>query len=212
MAAILELRAIADGSDDSGCGLRSNALDLGDALADLALSEDAVDLLVEGGDPAVEVLEQIVKLADGLSREIRELVVEAGEDLRDHAARAGDALAKGQAAIEQEPTYLADDGGAVVHKALSRAVQRLDVLLLDRFLWNEAHMGLAGGGADRLGIVAIVLLPTHEGLHVLWTDDPYPVPKLLELPLPVGCSRQTVPARSSRCSTRVAIQATSSGA
>jgi len=50
-------------------------------------------------------------------------------------------------------------------------MQRLNVLLLDRLLRHERNMWLARRRADRLGVIAIVLLTTHERLHILWADD-----------------------------------------
>lgn len=48
--------------------------------------------------------------------------------------------------------------------------------------WHEPEPG--DKVAAILGLHAIALLPTHEGLHLLWTGDLYPVPELLELPVP----------------------------
>ena len=45
-------------------------------------------------------------------------------------------------------------------------------------------MGLACPCADRLGIIAIVLLATEERLHILWADDLHLMPKFLELTRP----------------------------
>ena len=126
-----------------------------------------------------------MKFADRLAGQGGLFALLIGEDLRDHAARPGDALGEGNAAIEQEPPYLADHGGAVVDHALPGPVQGLDVLLLDRLRRHEAHVGLPGGGADGLGVIAVGLLAAHEGLHVLRADDLHPVAELLELALPV---------------------------
>ena len=66
VAPVLELGAIADGGDDGNAGLGPDPLDAGDPLAVLRRAEDALDLLVEAGDPAIEVPEQVVELADRL--------------------------------------------------------------------------------------------------------------------------------------------------
>jgi len=68
-------------------------------------------------------------------------------------------------------------------------MERLDVLLLHRLPRHKTHVGLPGGCADRFGIVAIVLLAEHEGLHVLQADDLDRMTKALELALPVERSR-----------------------
>ena len=182
MPAVLELGPVSNGGDDGGRGLRADALDLGDPLASPPLrAEDAVDLLVEGCDPTIEIDEQIVQFADGLTRQGGELVVDVTEDLRDHAPCPGDALGKGDAAVKLEATDLADHGGSVVYHALTRAMQGLDILLLDCLLRHETHVSLAGCRADCLGIVAVILLATHEWLHILRADDPDLVAQGLEL-------------------------------
>ena len=61
VAPVLELRAIADGADDGGGGLGPDTLDAGDPRAVLRRAEDARDLLVEAGDPAIEVPEQVME-------------------------------------------------------------------------------------------------------------------------------------------------------
>jgi hypothetical protein len=73
----------------------------------------------------------------------------------------------------------------MVDHPLAGSMQRLDILLLDRFLRHEAHVGLPGRRADRLGIVAVVLLTHRERLDVLRADDLDRVPKALELALPI---------------------------
>ena len=53
VAAVLELRTIADGGDDRGGGLGPHPLDAGDPLAVLLRAEHSLDLLVEAGDPEI---------------------------------------------------------------------------------------------------------------------------------------------------------------
>jgi hypothetical protein len=65
-------------------------------------------------------------------------------------------------------------------------VERLDILLFDRLLRHEPHVPLLHRGADRLGVVTIVLLPAYEGLHVLRRHDLNRMPELRELPLPIA--------------------------
>jgi hypothetical protein len=80
MAAILELGAIADRGDDRRGGLGTDALDLGDALAGRTIAEDAIDLLIEHTNAAVEIVEEIVELVDGFTSQGREVVLEVGQD------------------------------------------------------------------------------------------------------------------------------------
>jgi len=67
-------------------------------------------------------------------------------------------------------------------------MEGLDVLLLERLLRHEAHVRLLHRGADRLGVIGIVLLPADEWLHILRGHDLYRVTQLLELPLPIECA------------------------
>ena len=50
-------------------------------------------------------------------------------------------------------------------------------------------MRLTRGRTDRLGVVAIILLPAHERLHVLRADDLHLMPEGLELACPIKDSR-----------------------
>jgi hypothetical protein len=43
-------------------------------------------------------------------------------------------------------------------------------------------------GADRLGVITVVLLPAHRRLHILRGHDLHGVTELLELPLPIECT------------------------
>ena len=69
MAPVLEFRAVADGGDDRRGGLWADALDLGNTLTVLVLTEDAIDLLIEGKDPAVQIAEEIIELRDRFAGE-----------------------------------------------------------------------------------------------------------------------------------------------
>ena len=67
-------------------------------------------------------------------------------------------------------------------------MERLNILLLNGLLRNKGNVRLSSSGADRLGVVAVVLLPTHERLHILRADDLHVMPERLELPSPVECA------------------------
>ncbi len=95
-ATVLELRAVADRGDDRCRGLRPDALDPGDALAGLARAEHPVDLPVEQGDPAVEIADEIIELADRFAGQRRQLVLEVGQDLGDRPAGANNHSRLGQ--------------------------------------------------------------------------------------------------------------------
>jgi hypothetical protein len=48
---------------------------------------------------------------------------------------------------------------------------------------------LARRRANRLSVIAVVLLPAHERLHILGANDLHLMPKRFELTRPVECSR-----------------------
>ena len=66
------------------------------------------------------------------------------------------------------------------------------------FFGTNRHVALLYGGADRLGVVGIVLLPAYEWLHVLRRHDLHGVTELLELPLPIECARGSFDADEAR--------------
>ena len=57
MAAVLELRPVADCGDNRRGGLGADAFDLRNAQAGIVVVENLFDFLVEGGDPPIEVPE-----------------------------------------------------------------------------------------------------------------------------------------------------------
>ena len=63
--------------------------------------------------------------------------------------------------------FWADDGSAATEHALAGTMQSLDVLLLNGLLRHQRDVCLARSSADRLGVIAVILLPTHEELHIL---------------------------------------------
>jgi len=189
MPPILELRAVANGSNDRGGGLRSNAFNFRDSLARLAFTKYPLDLLIKRRNPAIKVTKKIIELADRFSRHRRQFVLQIRKDLRDRPARTGNALGDGEAAIEQEATDLTNDGGAMIDHSLSRPMQRLDVLLLDRLLRDKRDVRLPCSYTDRLRVIAVILLPAHKRLYILGADHLDPMAERLKLMRPVERAR-----------------------
>jgi hypothetical protein len=111
------------------------------------------------------------------------------QDLGDHAPRFCDALGEGEAAVKQQPANLTDDGGAVIDHPLPGAMQSLDILLLDGLLGDEGDMRLTRCRADGFRVIAVVLLPPHEGLHILGADQLDLMSKRFEFAGPIECAR-----------------------
>lgn len=76
----------------------------------------------------------------------------------------------------------------MINEAGASTMQSLNVLLFFVLWRNELHVRLTHSRANRLGIVAIILLMLHEGLHILRRDNSDRVPKFFELTLPVKCA------------------------
>ena len=55
----------------------------------------------------------------------------------------------------------------MIDHSLAGSMQSLNILLLDALLWDEGNIRRPRGCADRLGVIAVVHLPAHEGLHIL---------------------------------------------
>jgi hypothetical protein len=54
----------------------------------------------------------------------------------------------------------------VIDHPLSGAMQRLNVLLRHGLFRDEGNVRPARRRADRLGVIAVVLLPAYEGLYI----------------------------------------------
>ncbi len=162
MATVLELRAIADYGDDRRRGLRTDTLDFRDALASFVTAEHVVNFLVERSDPPIQIPKEVIKLGNGFSRHRCQLVVQIGQNVWDLTPSTGDAFGEGEAAIQEQPADLTNNGSAVIDHSLPSAMQGLDILLLDGFLWDEWDMRLRSRRADRFRVIAVVLLPTNE--------------------------------------------------
>ena len=111
--------------------LGADAFDLRNGQAGIVVAENLFDFLVEGGDPSIEVPEEIIEFGDGVARHRCQLIVLIGQDLGNCAPRPGNAFGKGESTIEQEAADLTDDRRAVIDHPLPRPMQGLDILLFD---------------------------------------------------------------------------------
>jgi hypothetical protein len=78
MTPILELRPVTDSGNNGRGSLGSHALDLGDALTRLTVAKDLVDLLVEHGNPAIQIAKEIIELGNGAARHGRQTITTNG--------------------------------------------------------------------------------------------------------------------------------------
>jgi hypothetical protein len=184
VTAVLEVASVTDGGNYRGSDFRPDTPNAGHSAAGVALAEDMVDASVELVDASVDLMQERKKASEDLAAEIGQVIVLVGDDLRNEPAGAADRFGESDAAIEQDASHLADQRGAVVYQAPTRAVERLDILLFDRLLWHEPHIRLAKRSANRLGVITVVLLVLDERLHVLRRNDLNLVSKRLEPALP----------------------------
>jgi hypothetical protein len=74
---------------------------------------------------------------------------------------------------------------AIRRQSAAHAMEALQVLLLDRPLRNEAHVGPRNGLADRLGTLGVVLLRLYVRLDELWCHQPNCASQTAETPRPI---------------------------
>src|SRR5580698_8705065 len=87
--------------------------------------------------------------------------------------------------LGQQPTDLVDELRAAGDQPAADTMKALKILLLDRFLRNEAHLRSGDRLADRLGIVGIVLLRLHIRLDELRRHQSDRMPKPANHPCPI---------------------------
>ena len=123
-------------------------------------------------DALVEVMQVTGEILDHVHHPRRQEIGAVGKDVRECMAQEAQALAYGDAALEQEGSDLVDDGGALGDKARTNPMQRLKVELVDTLGGNEAHGGTLHGLSHGFGIAEVVFLALEEGLHELPRHQP----------------------------------------
>src|SRR5262249_57177121 len=74
------------------------------------------------------------------------------------------------AVLQEESPLLIPKGRPVFDEPLSDAMQRLDILLLNRFNRHSWDVGPLARFRQRQRILRIIFLPTPERGHVLWGE------------------------------------------
>src|SRR5712672_783372 len=186
--AVLEVGSVADRRYHRGCRLRPDPSDLGDPLTNVAGLEDRANLSIESLDAIVDLKHEGVQTRDDFSHHLSQLIVGFRQYFWNQPPCACSRYRDRYPAVEQKSAHLADQCGSMIDQPLPRAVERLDVLLFEGLLRHEPHVPLLYRSADRLCVIAVVLLPAYEWLHVLRGHDLHGVTELLELPLPIECT------------------------
>src|SRR5271155_581333 len=182
--AVLEVGSVADRRYHCGCSLRPDSSDLRYPLTNSAGFEDRGDPAIESFDAFVDLKHRSVQARDDLTHHLSQLIVGFRQDFRDEPPRPGCRDRDRYTTVEQKSVHLADQFGSMIDQPLPRAVECLDVLLFEGLLRHEPHVPLLYRSADRLCVIAVVLLPADEWLHILRSHDLHRVTELLELPLP----------------------------
>src|SRR6056297_2347017 len=110
------------------------------------------------------------------------------------------------AILVRNASDLVGDAGGVLDLLLADPMQRLQVLLRQRFDRDRVQAGPMGGLADGQRIARVALAATHKRLDVLGRDQNHVMAKLLECPAPVvgaGASCATVSVSAARLTGRL---------
>jgi hypothetical protein len=97
--------------------------------------------------------------------------------------------------LGQKAAHLVGQRTQVFDQLRARPVQLLGLLLFDTPDRHEPHRGARGGFADRLGVIAVVLVAFHERLNELRIDQAHGMTKLGNLDEPSNgrCRRPPSP-------------------
>src|ERR1041385_1928321 len=87
--------------------------------------------------------------------------------------------------LGQQPTNLIAELRPAADQPATNAMQRLQVLLLDRFLSYESHLWTAHCFADRRRITRIVLLPSEKSFYELRCNQADVVPERTDHARPI---------------------------
>jgi hypothetical protein len=188
MTAVVELSAITYRGHHRCGDLRPYPLDSRDSLRRLAGAERTINASIERRDSLIEITQKIKELCYGFASRSGEPILCVFQNAGNLLARLTNVAGEGDASIPEKSANLARYTRAVIHQALAGTVQHLNILLFDRALRYEPHVWLLDRDADRLGIVAVILLVTPERLHILRTYDPQCVAVPLKLPRPEVCA------------------------
>jgi len=189
MTAILELLGIPHGGDQGRGGFGADPFYLGDLLTGLALLKHARDPLIKVGNAQINLTPGLIEVRQAFPEKESQAIIGILQDLKNHAPSPAGTFAEGDAAVEQQAAHPRNQSGPVVDQPLPCAVQRLYILLLHCPEGNEAHVGALDGLTKSFRIVAVILIPLHEGLYILRADDADAVSELLEGSGPVKGTR-----------------------
>ena len=101
-----------------------------------------------------------------------QLVGRIFEDQRKASPQLADMLGQDDPVFCEQAADLVRQSCVRTYQPASYTMQRLNVLLFNRFPGNETHMRSTHGFANGLGIVGIVLVGLDVGLHELRSDEP----------------------------------------
>jgi hypothetical protein len=134
-------------------------------LASWVVASQSLDLVGHPIVACIEMMQVAGEIVDHIHHSRRQQIGAIGEDVRKRMAQEAQALADGDAALEQNGSDL--DSGALADQTRTHSMQRLQVELVDTLCGNKTHGGPLRCLSHGFGITEVVLLALEEGLHEL---------------------------------------------
>ena len=161
MAAVFEEMRVAGCGNQSRSGDRANTGDGHQAVSGIVGFDKSVNLLIQSVNALVDVVNVVEQIPQQRFEQCWEVVV--GQERREQSDDFGNALWNHDAEFMQVATDLIGFGGALGDTLFADAVHHQGGLLLLGLDGDEAHIGAAGGLANGLCIVIVVLLIVAVG-------------------------------------------------
>lgn len=141
MPAVLEVCSITNSGNDCGRRLWADATYLRDPLANVALAEDGVDLLVKVSDLFVELQKEGMKSANDIACQLGDIDYWIVDDLRYRALGDRRRLRNCHTAFEKQTSHLRDQGDTMIDQSLPSTVEALNVIWIIDFFGTKRICG-----------------------------------------------------------------------
>ena len=159
--------AVTDGGHDRGCNQRSDARDLPQSPTRSIARSDPFHFVVHLDDLKLQVLPLAPQHGDQVPHPRGEVLVDVLKHLRQSFPQPNRALGEHDAALQQKRTNLVNQSSSSRHKAVTHAMESLQVELIICLDRHEAHVLAFHGLGDGFSIDEIVLVRLHKRLHEL---------------------------------------------
>jgi hypothetical protein len=169
VTSVLEASRIADRCSD-GTGRDDTDPSHGaQTLTNLIFPRAAIDASVVGLNALIEFVQTPSLVSNDFSGQGSQFIICIFEDVGQFGSEGSNTHWQEDAIFAQQPSGLVDQRGTLAKQPHADAMQRLNVLLCNRFRRNKAHIRSRDCPADGLGVVVVVLVGSDVGLYELWT-------------------------------------------